>query len=161
MKSTRVLFLISGLILMTFALINCSRDSEEDRKEALMFTMVSDINADSLEADIVWLQNMGTRFSLADNHKRVAVKIRNRLFGMGYTDANLDSFSVTKTYRNINYEQWQYNVTAMIEGTEYPDSLCILGGHYDNNLASDDPFINVPGQMIMPVALLPCWRSRE
>jgi Zn-dependent M28 family amino/carboxypeptidase len=88
---------------------------------------------------------MGTRFALAGNHRSVAVRIRNRFAGLGYTDVSLDSFLVTKTYRNINYEQWQYNVITLIRGTKYPDSLCIIGAHYDNNLVTEDPFKAVPG----------------
>ena len=146
MRSIKVLFLFSTLFLTILFLTKCTKeDSEKARREAHILTMVNNINADSLEADVVWLQDMGTRFALADNHRSVAVKIMNRFIGMGYSDARLDSFLVTKTYRNINYEQWQYNVIALIEGTEYPDSLCILGGHYDNNLAADDPFVVVPG----------------
>lgn len=146
MKSIKVLFLIPALFLMIFSLSQCTKEeSEKARKEALMLSMVNDINADSLEADVIWLQNMGTRFALADNHRSVAVNIKNRFAGLGYTDVSLDSFLVTKTYRNINYEQWQYNVITLIRGTKYPDSLCILGGHYDNNLVADDPFKAVPG----------------
>jgi leucyl aminopeptidase len=32
-----------------------------------------------------------------------------------------------------------------MEGTLNPDSLCVIGGHYDNILKSDDPFTLVPG----------------
>jgi Zn-dependent M28 family amino/carboxypeptidase len=52
---------------------------------------------------------------------------------------------INKTYRNINYQQWQYNVIANIEGNSSPDSICIIGGHYDNNLITGDPFSVVPG----------------
>jgi Zn-dependent M28 family amino/carboxypeptidase len=95
--------------------------------------------------DIVWLQDMGTRFSLAGNHRDVAVRIKKRLIGMGYKDAKIDSFKVIKIFREVSYDQWQYNVIATIEGTEYPDSLCIIGGHYDNYLTSGDPFTEVNG----------------
>ncbi len=146
MKSIKGLFIISTLVLMTFFVAGCTKEeSEKARKEALMLSMVNDINADSLEADVIWLQNMGTRFALADNHRNVAVRIMNRFTVLGYADVSLDSFTVTKTYRNINYEQWQYNVITMIRGTKYPDSLCIIGGHYDNTLVADDPFVIVPG----------------
>lgn len=146
MKLIRNMFLISTHFLMIFSLAGCIKEeSEKAKKEALMLSMVNDINPDSLEADVIWLQNMGTRFALADNHRSVAVRIKNRFAGLGYSDVRLDSFLVTKTYRNINYTQWQYNVITIIRGTRYADSLCIIGAHYDNNLIADDPFATVPG----------------
>lgn len=120
-------------------------DSEIQKKEALIHSLLNDIRSDSLEAAVLWLQNMGTRFALADNHRKVANMIKSRFIRMGYLNTRVDSFPVNKTYRDINYEQWQYNIIAFIEGTMYPDSLCIIGGHYDNILKSDDPFNIVPG----------------
>ena len=144
--SPNISYLYYFLLFLVLFVTGCTKDlTESERKEALMLAMISDINADTLRSYVNWLENMETRFSLADNHRSIAVRIRNRLRGMGYADARLDSFIVRKNYRNIDYEQWQYNVIAKIEGTEYPDSLCILGGHYDNNVIDDDPFIAAPG----------------
>jgi leucyl aminopeptidase len=143
--SKTVFFLLLILVIM-FSTTECTKDdTEKERKEALIKEMVNEINADSLEADVKWLQDMGTRFTLTDRHRRVAVKIQNRFISMGYAEARLDSFFVTKMYRNIEYEQWQYNVIATIAGSEYPDSLCIMGGHYDNIIMTGDPFTLVPG----------------
>jgi leucyl aminopeptidase len=129
-----------------FLTTECTKDdTEKERKEALIQDMLDEISADSLEADVTWFQDMGTRFTLTDNHRSVAVKIRNRFRSIGYPEARLDSFFVTKTYRNIEYKQLQYNVIATITGSEYPDSLCILGGHYDNIILTGDPFTVVPG----------------
>ncbi len=142
-KTVFFLLLITSVMFLT---TECSRDdSEKERKEALIQDMLEEISADSIEAYVTWLQNIGTRFTLADNHRNVAVKIRNRFRSMGYDEARLDSFFVTKTYRNIEYRQWQYNVMASVTGSEFPDSLCILGGHFDNILSSGDPFTIVPG----------------
>jgi leucyl aminopeptidase len=132
--------------IVIYLLAGCKKEnSDEIRKEALTHKLLNDIRADSLESDIVWLQDLGTRFSLADNHRNVAVRIKNRFFQMGFTNAKIDSFIVTKTFRSVTYEQWQYDVIATIEGTQYPDSLCVIGGHYDNYLSSGDPFIIVNG----------------
>jgi hypothetical protein len=142
--SVITLLLLSGLTLfITF----CTKeeDPEKLRKEALTLELNEEINTDSLEAIVLWLQDMGTRFTLADNRRDVAVKIRKRFAMMGYQDARLDSFEIERTYRNINYRQWQYNVIATLEGNSYPDSVCIVGGHYDNILQSGDPFSIVPG----------------
>jgi hypothetical protein len=134
------------LLLMIFLLTNCTKeDTEKIRKEELTLKMVNGINADSLEAYVIWLQNMGTRFALSENRREVAIVIKKRFIQMGYPNATLDSFMINKTYRDVVYEQWQYNVIASIGGTEYPDSLCIIGGHYDNILSTGDPFTIVPG----------------
>jgi len=146
MKFLNTFYYLLIFPVMILLLTNCTKeDPEKIRKEELMQNMVNAINSDSLKADVIWLQNIGTRFALADNHRSVALKIKKRFLQMGYTDAVLDSFLVNKTYRDVAYEQWQYNVIAQIEGTDYPDSLCIIGGHYDNNLVNGDPFTIVPG----------------
>ncbi|TAL80769.1 MAG: Zn-dependent exopeptidase M28 [Bacteroidetes bacterium] len=138
------LLLLCGLILF---ITSCKKDeeSEKERKEALTNKLNTEISADTLESLVNWMQNMGTRFALADNHRDVAMKILRRFIIFGYTDARIDSFMINKTYLNINYQQWQYNVVATLEGKSYPDSICIIGGHYDNHLKTGDPFATVPG----------------
>ncbi len=142
----RILILLFVFPVFLVLMTECTKeDTEKERKEALIHNMLDDISADSIEADVIWFQNMGTRFSLANSHRNIAEKIRDRFISMGYAEAKLDSFFVTKIYRNIEYKQWQYNVIAIITGSEYPDSLCILGGHYDNIVVTGDPFAVVPG----------------
>jgi leucyl aminopeptidase len=135
------------LTVLTLLMTLCRRDedSEELRKEAITLSMNSDISADTLEALVNWMQDMGTRFALTDNHRTVALKIRNRFKMVGYPDTRIDSFLISKTYLNINYQQWQYNVIATLKGNGNPDSLCIVGGHYDDNLRTGDPFSIIPG----------------
>lgn len=132
------------MLLMT----ECRKDEEDnesERKAAFIREVLDDIDSDSLEAHLNWLQGMGTRFALAENHRSVAIMIRNKLRGMGYADAVLDSFFLTRTYRNIQYSQWQYNVIAVLRGKNNPDSACILGSHYDSILGTGDPFASAPG----------------
>jgi leucyl aminopeptidase len=135
------------LTVLTLLMTLCRRDedSEELRKEAITLSMNSDISADTLEALVNWMQDMGTRFALTGNHRTVALKIRNRFKMVGYPDTRIDSFLISKTYLNINYQQWQYNVIATLKGNGNPDSLCIVGGHYDDNLRTGDPFSIIPG----------------
>jgi leucyl aminopeptidase len=134
---------MSGIIVL---MTQCKKEEDNNTsRETLIRSMVDDINSDSLRADVQWFQNMGTRFTLAENRRTVAIKIRDRFRKLGYDQALLDSFLVTKTYRNVQYTQWQYNITATITGSVYPDSVCILGGHYDDILSSGDPFTAVPG----------------
>jgi len=151
LKITKTLFLsllVGALNLQIIVLIStsCTKEGSDNQKnEALIFSLINDINSDSLEADVLWLQKMGTRFALSNDRRNVAIRLKNRFIQMGYSKAIVDSFFVTKTIHNIEYDQWQYNIIAYIEGTTYPDSLCIIGGHYDNILKSGNPFILVPG----------------
>ena len=139
-----ILFLIFQCSLLF--LTTCSKEQPEpEKKEVYISNILNDINADSLEAQATWLQNMGTRFALAENRRDVAVRIRNRFRSMGYEDARLDSFFITRMFRNVQYNQMQYNVIAIMPGSDYPDSLCILGGHYDNYAGEGDPFTYAPG----------------
>jgi leucyl aminopeptidase len=64
---------------------------------------------------------------------------------IGYPDTRIDSFMISRTYQSILYQQWQYNIIATLTGTAYPDSVCIIGAHYDNNLRLGDTFSIVPG----------------
>jgi leucyl aminopeptidase len=64
---------------------------------------------------------------------------------MVYTDTKIDSFWIDRTYRSVDYHQWQYNVIATLEGNTASDSISIMGGHYDNILNTGDPFTIVPG----------------
>jgi hypothetical protein len=141
--------IISVALIISLGLIflgGCSKDdSEAEKKEALIRKITGDINADSLEAQVKWLQGMGTRFALSGNRRNVAVSIRNRYITMGYNNARIDSFIIVKTYRGISYTQMQYNVIASLGSGTSSDSLCIVGGHYDNILSTGDPFTFVPG----------------
>ena len=134
-------------ILFVFILPSCNKndDPEYSAKELLIFDLNDDINADSIEYLVNWMQNMGTRFALSDKHREVAYRIRNRFRMIGYQEADIDSFMITKIYNGTRYQQWQYNVIATLEGSVHRDSVSIIGGHYDNNLMSGDPFLSVPG----------------
>ena len=137
------------MALFTAIITSCTKEKEHEKsqKEIITSDLIAAVNADSLEAFVSWMQGMGTRFALADNHRNIAVKIRNRFIQLGYPDTRLDSFRISKTYNNTVYEQWQYNVIATLEGSTNPDSVCIVGGHYDNILKANagDPFLTVYG----------------
>jgi hypothetical protein len=100
---------------------------------------LDELNADSLQANAQWLQDMPSRFSLSDNHRDVAVSIQNRFIQLGYTNASLDSFYITNGFRGQSFSTWQYNVVAVLPGTETADSACIVGAHYDATLSSINP----------------------
>jgi len=64
---------------------------------------------------------------------------------MGYSDTKLDSFLITKVYKGVTYNQTQYNVIATLEGNTPSDSICVIGGHYDDITGTGDPFTVAPG----------------
>jgi Zn-dependent M28 family amino/carboxypeptidase len=132
---------------MSFLVTNCTKekDTEQLSKDAMILKLNEDINADSLKAFVTWMQGLGTRFALSNGHKSVALNIKNRFIRMGYTDTKIDSFFINKTYKSVNYQQWQYNVVASLEGSAGSDSISVMGGHYDNILTTGDPFTIVPG----------------
>jgi hypothetical protein len=139
-----ITLLMLGLALFS---VTCTKDKDTEAadRDALTSKISSDINADSLLYYVTWLQGMGTRFALAQNHRDVASLIAGKLIKMGYTNASLDSFMIDRMYGDVRYQEWQYNVVASIEGTSMPDSVCIVGAHYDDNLRSGNPFDIVPG----------------
>jgi len=147
MKNYRLLPNLLSILVLCLFIASCKKDDDSERKhkESLIQLLNNEISADSLESYVIWLQNMGTRFSLADNHRSVAVNIKNKFVSFGISNSRLDSFLITKTYRNITYQQYQYNVLATIFGSEHPDSVSIIGAHYDNILKEGDPFAVVYG----------------
>ena len=133
--------------IITFSFFSCTKEEDPvlSKKELTTYDLIEKINADSIRFLVNWMQNMGTRFALAENRREVARDIKNRFRMIGYDNAELDSFMITKTYKNVRYQLMQYNVIASLSGTDYPDSVTIIGGHYDNILSSGDPFLTVPG----------------
>jgi hypothetical protein len=145
MNLSRSIFLLFLLFISVFLVNSCSKDDGSAAREALIFKITGDISADSLQGYVTWMQNMGTRFALANNHRNVAVSIKNRFIAMGYGDTKLDSFTITKIYKGVSYSQIQYNVIATLECDTPSDSICVIGGHYDNITGSGDPFTVAPG----------------
>lgn len=129
--------------LMLVVVSGCQKEPPMTKAEHIQH-IVDCVNADSLESYVSWLEGMGTRFVLANNHREVAVRIRNRFIAFGYLTARLDSFYLSRTYRGKDYSTWQYNVIAYLPGRE-DDSICIVGAHYDSIVSEGDPFTLAPG----------------
>jgi hypothetical protein len=143
-----VFFVIISLSLVTCVkepLYVFSEDPEEHRKDSISLILISKLNSDSIKSTAEWLQGMDTRFALADNRKQIAFKIRDRFKKIGYSDASVDSFWVSKTWRSQNYSLWQYNIMSELRGSLYPDSVMIIGAHFDDILSTGDPFSGAPG----------------
>jgi bacterial leucyl aminopeptidase len=142
MKSLRFIFFIAAFAGIC---LSCSKSVDQDGLDNVISELKSEISADSIGYNIEWLESMGTRFCFADNHRDIAVNIMNRLKSYGIGTARLDSFYVEKLWRGTEYSMWEYNVVASIVGNENPDSIIVLGAHYDNVLREGDLFSVVPG----------------
>jgi len=140
------IFKICPAILFILIVSGCTKPDKEEIKAQYISRLVNKINSDSLVSYVTWMQNMSTRFMFADNHRQVAVNLKNKFIRLGYPDTKLDSFNVTATYKGIEYTTTQYNVIATLVGKS-TDSISVLGAHYDNRISSDtgDPFVFVPG----------------
>jgi len=140
------IFKICPAILFILIVSGCTKPDKEEIKAQYISRLVNKINSDSLVSYVTWMQNMSTRFMFADNHRQVAVNLKNKFIRLGYPDTKLDSFNVTATYKGIEYITTQYNVIATLVGKS-TDSISVLGAHYDNRISSDtgDPFVFVPG----------------
>ena len=152
MKPGKKITIVMFLPLFFFAMPTCVKDNASDfdgipleKKDSISLKLISALNSDSIKATVTWLQSMGTRFSLADNHRLVAVSIRDKFKRNGYYTAYIDSFLLSNTWKSQNYTTWQYNVIAQLYGSVHPDSLSIIGAHYDSNVRDGDPFKKAPG----------------
>ncbi|MBP7508910.1 MAG: Zn-dependent exopeptidase M28 [Prolixibacteraceae bacterium] len=129
-------------ISFLFIVYSCEKDDpliNKDAEEVFISEFINDINSDSLESNVIWLQDKVTRFALCDNRKEIAIDIQNKFKSIGYQNSYLDSFYLPE------YSTWQYNVIASIEGMVSPDSICILGAHYDSFAYEPDPMEKAPG----------------
>ena len=120
-------------------------DKNELKNDSISKLLISDIRSDSIQSSVEWLQGMGTRYALSPDHRNVALKVRDRFRRLGYIDAYLDSFYLSISWRSVPYAFYRYNVVAELRGSESPDSLMVLGAHYDDILSAGDPSARAPG----------------
>ncbi|GAB1468799.1 hypothetical protein MASR2M64_15530 [Candidatus Cloacimonadota bacterium] len=99
-------------------------------------SLLTQVNADSVLYFIQSLQDMQTRYALADNRLTVANWIKSQFLRFGISNAALHDF------------QWQgttqYDVVATITGSVYPDTYIVVGGHHDS-ITRTTPYILAPG----------------
>lgn len=116
-----------------FVLIFSFFVSLAQNQESEIQNLCSQINKDSLEANVRELQNFGSRYAFNNNRKDVAEYLRSRLELYGF-EATLDSFYLEMEYpfsTGIINQTWQYNVVGKKRGIWAKDSTIHLGAHYD------------------------------
>lgn len=140
---------VYALLLILAMSYSQTRAQFISKNDSVISIATSLINQDSVEHQLQWLQDMGTRFLMAPNHKEVSENIKARFESFGMTEVRLDSF---QCYTDINYSilhydttTWQYNVEARIIGSLYPDEEILIMGHHDNVQLTTNPELFCPG----------------
>ena len=129
--------MIKKLILFVSLFCSIQLSAQEQtafsNQDSLIIKCLNEINPDSIKNSIQFLQDFGTRFMLDTNHRTVALSLKQKFENMGYQNTVMDSFYVEVfTGTSYAYSGWQYNVIATLQGSLYPDSVCICGAHYDS-----------------------------
>ncbi len=127
-------FFFAFLILFSIPIIGQLRIETTD--------YISYINKDSIERTMRDLEAFTTRYATLGN-RHIAEYIQQRLINYGVTNAVVDSF-----YKELDlwfdpfnplFNGYFYNVRGSISGTQNPESIVIIGAHYDAvNLVIDD-----------------------
>lgn len=131
-------------LLFVFLFVNISKAVEQNSAEdSLIVSIISEVNVDSVHSTIQGLQNFQTRFLRASNRFQIANWIHTKFQSFGINDVKLDTFVSTNTYQGTTTTV-QMNVVATIPGTDYPNEIYIIGGHYDS-FSSGNPLVNAPG----------------
>ncbi len=101
--------------------------------------IINKVSAFSLAAGVQRLQDFNTRYTYSDSIVPAAQWIYGQYVSYGYTDVKFDTF-----YLNNQPHQ---NVIATKVGLVYPDSVIMLGGHYDSIVSGQDtsPYVHAPG----------------
>lgn len=107
--------------------------------DSSIIKVLAQISADSLAAAVQRLQDFKTRYTYSDSIISAAQWIYDRYKSYGYSDVKFDTFYINNRPHR--------NVIATKPGLVYPDSVIMLGGHYDSivNGAGTNPYVFAPG----------------
>ena len=97
------------------------------------------ITPDTVSADILALQSLGTRYTYSDKADEAALYIMGRFSSMGLTAYRQSFF-----YNGFTMS----NVVAVLPGRNASLPWCVLGAHYDSANGSDsylNPYAPAPG----------------
>lgn len=91
--------------------------------DPFILTLIDQVSIDSLYAFDLRLQNFRTRYTLSDSIYSAGEWIFNKYKSFGYTSVEFDTFYLGETAHR--------NIIATKVGRIYPDSVIMVGGHYD------------------------------
>lgn len=132
-----------------FIILNISTTAQNN---VTVEEVVQEVNQSSIMNYIRQLENFGTRFCLAPNRFEVANWIKSEFLNMGFENVVLDTFVMNTTaiphprFGTIpDTTTLQVNVVATLRGTETPERIFIIGGHYDSFNDQGNLFAVAPG----------------
>ncbi|HIW86875.1 MAG TPA: M20/M25/M40 family metallo-hydrolase [Candidatus Onthomorpha intestinigallinarum] len=120
----RFLIVLLGLFFFCFR-----AEAQQDE----IVSLCSQIDADSLRANVQALEGFGSRYAFNENRKDIAEYLKSRLESYGF-DVVLDSFYLEMEYpysSGIMNSGWLYNVVGKKEGMWTADTTIHLSAHYD------------------------------
>ena len=141
----RTLLMNKEVILITCLILLMFCPSAGSTPDPAIESLVAQVSADSIEANIKRLVGFGTRFIGSDSNEVATRWLGESFLSMGYTAVRYDTFLVNqdRTYRAStesgeafhrfvfeNTEQW--NVIATKPGTLHNEKKLVLGGHFDS-----------------------------
>lgn len=150
-RKITITIIISMIIILTGGKNAFSQyPTQSTQNDSIISEYLDEVNVDSVESYIQFLQDMGTRFMIAPNRKSVAEAIKEKFLTLGVPEVRIDSFYCTTviSYSNIVFDTvtTQYNVIATIPGITDFDQFCVMGAHYDCVVAPEgDPMVYAPG----------------
>ncbi|MGQ9852023.1 MAG: M20/M25/M40 family metallo-hydrolase [Candidatus Oleimicrobiaceae bacterium] len=101
--------------------------------------IIAQVNADTLERWVQRLQDFRTRYTYSDSIRKAAQWILQQYVALGLTDVEFDTFYISGVAH--------FNVIATKRGLIYPDSVIMIGGHYDSIVlgSGTNPMVWAPG----------------
>lgn len=143
MKNTIINF--SSRLKITFYLIIIIQFSSAAQTE--FNAIINEINADSISNYIQHLESYNSRYLLNQNRIEIANWLKNKMESFGIENVVIDSFETTinHPYDHVDTSVIQYNVIAEIPGSNDPEEIIILGGHYDTYSTNTYPIEYSPG----------------
>jgi aminopeptidase YwaD len=116
--------------------------------EEVIDALVAQVSPVNIRAYVQRLEDYETRFVDTDSILASAQWLYDTFIELGYTDVDFVDFYITPHpfYYNVQ-NAFVRNVIATKTGTLYPDSVLIIGGHYDTIVFDGvtDPRIWAPG----------------
>ncbi len=109
------------------------------QSDSFIIRIAAQVSAESLAAAVQRLQDFKTRYTYSDSIISAAQWIYDRYVSYGYSDVKFDTFYINNRPHR--------NVIATKPGLIYPDSVIMLGGHYDSIVSGTgtNPYIFAPG----------------
>ena len=134
-------------IVLFFCCIVCS----QNKKDKLVYEIISKISEDRLRNDIQTLVNFGTRHTLSDTVSETrGIGAARRWIKKEFEQISEDCYGCLEVFYQNNYfkknnlrlikDVWINNVVAIQRGTKYPNRYIIMSGDIDSRVSDPNDF---------------------